>query len=89
VGEVLDVMRDLARRGTTMVVVTHELGFAREVADQVAFMEGGRIIETGHPDVIFEHPRDARTRAFVAGFPRRRQSSSDRETASSEVRTGR
>lgn len=90
VGEVLDVMRDLARQGTTMVVVTHELGFARDVADEVAFMDGGRIVETGHPDEIFGHPRDERTRAFVAGFLRRQASGSEREAASSsEVRTGR
>ncbi|MFE6688148.1 amino acid ABC transporter ATP-binding protein [Streptomyces sp. NPDC057743] len=66
VGEVLDVIRDLAHQGTTMVVVTHEMGFAREVADTVVFMDGGRIVEQGPPDQVLDHPRHERTRAFLS-----------------------
>jgi len=66
VGEVLDVMRDLARGGTTMVVVTHEIGFAREVADTVVFLDEGRIIERGTPAQVLDSPREARTRAFLS-----------------------
>lgn len=65
VGEVLQVMKLLAREGMTMMVVTHEMGFAREVADVVAVMDGGRIIESGSPDVIFTLPQEARTRGFL------------------------
>ncbi|MDS9469169.1 amino acid ABC transporter ATP-binding protein [Paracoccus sp. MBLB3053] len=65
VGEVLDVMRDLARSGVTMVVVTHEMGFARQVADRVIFMDGGEVIETGTPEQIFSTPREERTRNFL------------------------
>ncbi|MFJ9783108.1 amino acid ABC transporter ATP-binding protein [Amycolatopsis sp. NPDC101161] len=65
VGEVLEVMRDLAKAGTTMVVVTHELGFAREVADTVVFLDGGRVVEQGPPAEVLDHPRHPRTRAFV------------------------
>ncbi|WP_459615063.1 amino acid ABC transporter ATP-binding protein [Bordetella sp. 2513F-2] len=65
VGEVLQVMKLLAREGMTMMVVTHEMGFAREVADTVAVMDGGRIVESGSPDVIFSAPREPRTRAFL------------------------
>ncbi|WP_460376597.1 amino acid ABC transporter ATP-binding protein, partial [Thermus antranikianii] len=65
VGEVLDVMRDLARGGMTMLVVTHEMGFAREVADRVIFMDGGQIVEEGRPEEIFSSPREERTRAFL------------------------
>ena len=65
VGEVLDVMKQLAREGMTMVVVTHEMGFAREVGDRVIFMDGGRIIEEGAPDKIFEHPENARLQEFL------------------------
>jgi len=65
VGEVLQVMKLLAREGMTMMVVTHEMGFAREVADVVAVMDGGRIVESGPPDVIFTQPREARTRSFL------------------------
>ncbi|WP_432994372.1 amino acid ABC transporter ATP-binding protein [Dactylosporangium sp. CA-233914] len=65
VGEVLDVMRDLARGGTTMIVVTHEIGFAREVADTVVFMDAGRIVEQGPPSAVLDHPRHERTRAFL------------------------
>jgi polar amino acid transport system ATP-binding protein len=65
VGEVLDVMKDLAQSGTTMVVVTHEMGFAREVADRVIFMDEGTVVETGSPAEIFDSPREVRTREFV------------------------
>ncbi len=65
VGEVLLVMEDLARSGMTMLVVTHEMHFAREVADEVYFMDGGVICEQGKPEDIFEHPRKERTRAFL------------------------
>ncbi|SED76497.1 amino acid ABC transporter ATP-binding protein [Ruania alba] len=65
VGEVLAVMKDLAREGMTMVVVTHEMGFAREVGDRVLFMDGGVIVEEGTPTQVFDHPRETRTRAFL------------------------
>ena len=65
VGEVLDVMKQLAREGMTMVVVTHEMGFAREVGDRVIFMDGGRIIEEGTPEQVFEHPENARLKEFL------------------------
>lgn len=65
VGEVLDVIRDLARRGTTMIVVTHEIGFAREVADTVVFMDDGRIVEQGPPAQVLDDPRHERTRSFL------------------------
>ena len=65
VGEVLDVMKQLAASGVTMVVVTHEMGFARQVADRVLFMDGGRIVEAGPPAQIFDAPREERTRAFL------------------------
>ncbi|MFJ9819754.1 amino acid ABC transporter ATP-binding protein [Streptomyces sp. NPDC101151] len=66
VGEVLDVIRDLARQGTTMIVVTHEIAFAREVADTVVFMADGRIVEQGTPGEVLGAPREKRTRAFLA-----------------------
>ncbi|MCE6950831.1 amino acid ABC transporter ATP-binding protein [Cereibacter sphaeroides] len=65
VGEVLDVMKALAGTGVTMVVVTHEMGFARQVADRVIFMDGGQIVETGPPDRIFDAPQEPRTRNFL------------------------
>lgn len=65
VDEVLDVMRELAHGGTTMVIATHEMGFAREVADRVVFMDEGRIVEIGGPGQIFDHPEHERTRAFI------------------------
>jgi polar amino acid transport system ATP-binding protein len=65
IGEVLDVMVALAREGMTMVVVTHEMGFAREVADQVVFMDDGAIVEMARPDVFFDNPQHARTRLFL------------------------
>ena len=64
-GEVLEVMKELARDGMTMVVVTHEMGFAREVADRVLFMDEGRIIEEGTPEQIFQNPQNPRTRDFL------------------------
>ncbi|MGF9664180.1 amino acid ABC transporter ATP-binding protein [Arthrobacter crystallopoietes] len=66
VGEVLDVIRDLARSGTTLIVVTHEMGFARDVADTVVFMDGGRIVEFGPPRTMFSRPKEERTRAFLS-----------------------
>ena len=65
VGEVLDVMEQLAEDGMTMVVVTHEMGFAREVADHVIFMDEGVIVEQGHPDEVFGHPQQQRTQDFL------------------------
>lgn len=66
VGEVLKVMQDLAKSGMTMIVVTHEMGFARKVADQVWFMDGGQIVEKGTPEQIFEHPQHDRTKDFLS-----------------------
>jgi polar amino acid transport system ATP-binding protein len=66
VGEVLDVMRSLAREGMTMVVVTHEMGFAREVADSLVFMDEGRIVEAGVPREVLSNPRHERTQAFLS-----------------------
>ena len=66
VGEVLGVMRDLAKSGMTMIVVTHEIGFAREVADHVVFMDEGRIVEEGPPVEVLDGPREARTRDFLS-----------------------
>ncbi|GAB0117925.1 amino acid ABC transporter ATP-binding protein [Acidisoma sp. 7E03] len=66
VGEVLEVMRGLARDGMTMIVVTHEMGFAREVADRVVYIDHGRILEQGPPAAIFDAPREERTRAFLS-----------------------
>lgn len=65
-GEVLEVMRDLAREKMTMIVVTHEMGFARNVASRVAFMDGGAILEEGSPEEIFTAPKQERTRAFLS-----------------------
>ena len=65
VRDVLGVMRDLARDGMTMIVVTHEMQFARDVADRVVFMDGGVIVEQGAPDEVFDHPRSERTRDFL------------------------
>ena len=66
VGEVLAVMKELADEGMTMVVVTHEMGFAREVGTRVLFMDGGHIMEQGTPDEIFSHPKEARTQDFLS-----------------------
>lgn len=66
VNEVLTVIKDLAREGTTMVVATHELGFAREIADTVIFLDGGVVVEAGPPEQLLDAPRHARTQAFLA-----------------------
>ena len=65
VGEVLAVMKSLADEGMTMIVVTHEITFAREVADRVIFMDGGVIVEQGNPEDVLVHPKEERTRAFL------------------------
>ena len=67
-GEVLSVMRDLAQDGMTMLVVTHEMGFARDVADRVVFMDGGVIVEEGTPSEVFDHPKSERTKAFLGNI---------------------
>lgn len=66
VGDVLDVMRKLAKSGMTMIVVTHEMGFAREVADTVVFMDGGVVVESGSPTEVIENPQNPRTKAFLS-----------------------
>src|SRR5271166_188458 len=66
VGDVLDVMRDLAAEGMTMIVVTHEMGFAREVADTVVFMDAGVVVEAGEPARVLNHPQHERTKAFLS-----------------------
>ena len=66
VGEVLEVMRTLAEEGMTMVVVTHEMGFAREVGDRVLFLDEGLVVEEGTPEALFEHPREERTQRFLS-----------------------
>ena len=66
VGEVLDIMKDLAKEGMTMVVVTHEMGFAREVGDRILFMDGGYIVEEGSPEEVFGNPQNERTQNFLA-----------------------
>ncbi len=66
VGDVLEVMKKLAREGMTMIVVTHEMGFAREVADRVVYMDEGRIVEEGTPEEIFNNPREERTMEFLS-----------------------
>ena len=66
VGEVLDVMKDLARSGMTMVIVTHEMGFAREVASRVLFIDQGVVTESGTPEKIFNDPQNERTRNFLS-----------------------
>jgi polar amino acid transport system ATP-binding protein len=65
VGEVLDVVRDLRTSGMTMVIATHEMGFAREISDTVCFLDTGRIVESGPPDQLFGAPREARTKTFL------------------------
>ncbi len=66
VGDVLEVMKQLAREGMTMIVVTHEMGFAKDVADRVIFMDGGYVVEEGVPDEIFSQPKNERTKAFLS-----------------------
>ncbi|MDK6450552.1 amino acid ABC transporter ATP-binding protein [Aerococcus urinae] len=65
VGDVLEVMKDLARQGMTMVIVTHEMGFAKEVSDRTLFMDGGYIVESGKPEDLFNHPQHQRTQDFL------------------------
>ena len=67
-GEVLKVIRSLADQRTTMLIVTHEMAFARDVADQVVFMDGGVVVEQGDPEEIINHPKEERTRQFLARF---------------------
>jgi polar amino acid transport system ATP-binding protein len=67
-GEILKVIRQLAEEKMTMVIVTHEMGFARDVADRVIFMDGGYIVEQGDPRAVIEHPKEERTRQFLARF---------------------
>lgn len=71
VGDVLNVMRELAEEGMTMLVVTHEMGFARGVADRVVFMDGGHIVEQGHPDQVLGAPREERTQRFLSNVKER------------------
>ncbi len=66
IGEVLDTMKELASSGMTMIVVTHEMGFAREVADRVVFMADGQIVEVGTPEHFFENPQEERTKLFLS-----------------------
>ena len=66
VGEVLNVMKDLAKSGMTMIVVTHEMGFARDVADRVIFMADGYVVEEGKPEEMFTNPKNGRTKAFLS-----------------------
>ena len=68
VGEVLAAMRDLAEQGLTMIVVTHEIGFAREAADRVVFMDGGKVVEMGNPEDVIGNPQHPRTQAFLSRF---------------------
>jgi ABC-type polar amino acid transport system ATPase subunit len=66
INEVLDAIKELAQEGMTMVVVTHEMGFAREVADRVVFMADGEIVEVGTPSELFDNPKEARTKQFLS-----------------------
>ena len=66
VGEVLDAMKELAQSGMTMIVVTHEMGFAREVADSLVFMDGGVVVESGDPQEVLRSPKHERTRTFLS-----------------------
>ena len=66
VGEVLDVMKNLAKSGMTMVVVTHEMGFAKEVGTRVLFIDGGKVLESGTPKEVFENPTQERTKSFLS-----------------------
>lgn len=70
VGGILDLINDIAHKETTMVLVTHEMTFAREVSDRVIFLDGGKILEEGPPQEIFEHPKEERTRDFIQGISR-------------------
>ncbi|GAS85547.1 ABC transporter [Paenibacillus amylolyticus] len=68
VGEVLSVIRSIAQEGITMIVVTHEMGFAREVANRVVFMDGGSVVEEGTPEEVFVRPKQERTRQFLSRY---------------------
>jgi len=68
IGEVLNVMKKLAQEGTTMLVVTHEMGFAREVADRVVVLAEGEVVEQGKPSELFRAPKDPRTKALIEGY---------------------
>jgi ABC-type polar amino acid transport system ATPase subunit len=72
IGEVLQVMQQLVEEGMTMLTVTHEMGFARKFAHRVFFMDAGRIIESGSPEQVFEHPRDQRTQLFLSAIEKKR-----------------
>ncbi|MBR6756790.1 MAG: amino acid ABC transporter ATP-binding protein, partial [Peptococcaceae bacterium] len=67
-GEVLRVIKSLAEQKTTMIIVTHEMAFARDVADQIIFMDGGVIVEQGSPDEVINHPKEERTKQFLARY---------------------
>lgn len=69
-GEVLNVVSDLATKGMTMILVTHEIGFARDISSRVLFFDSGRIVEEGDPDTLFKHPKNERTKQFLASFRR-------------------
>ena len=86
VGEVLKVMRDLARKGMTMIVVTHEMGFAREVADRVVFMDGGVVVEQGPPSEVIGNPQHARTRAFLSRMRQEEQAHAEAVTEAVEAK---
>lgn len=79
VGEVLDVMKSLAKDGMTMIVVTHEMGFAHDVADRVIFMDGGYIVEEGTPDEVLQHPKQKRTQEFLARTLRKTEAAEAQE----------
>ena len=68
VGEVLNVIRELAEEDTTMIIVTHEMAFARDVSDKVLFMDDGKILEQGTPEEVFENPKEERTRQFLSRY---------------------
>jgi L-cystine transport system ATP-binding protein len=70
VGEVLEVIREIAKEGITMLIVTHEMGFAKEIANHVLFMDGGNVVEEGSPDDIFNNPKEERTRQFLQRLSR-------------------
>ena len=78
-GEVLNVMRSLADSGMTMIVVTHEMSFARNVANRIVFMDEGRIVEEGEPETFFRHPSTERARAFIAGAMEREKAEDRKE----------
>jgi len=75
VGDVLAVMQDLARTGMTMLVVTHEIGFARDVANRVVFIDGGVVVESGSPEAVLDNPQHERTKAFLSKVPNPRTGS--------------